>query len=95
LGEGWIVHLVPFQRSARVRNVPELSLKAPTASQNVEEAQATLMRKSNCSPAGFGLGSIFQVAPFHRSASVPAFDWPTAVQAEADRHETPFKTAPP
>ena len=41
------------------------------------------------------MGSIVQLVPFHRSASVPAFDWPTAVQAAGDRHDTPYKMPPP
>jgi hypothetical protein len=34
-------------------------------------------------------------APFHRSARVPAFEVPTAVQAEAEEQETPNKIPPP
>jgi hypothetical protein len=33
--------------------------------------------------------------PFQRSASAPAFEPPTAVQAEEDMHATPDRTAPP
>jgi hypothetical protein len=33
--------------------------------------------------------------PFHRSAKVPAFENPTAVQAEAEEQETPNNIPPP
>ena len=65
------------------------------ASQSFDDAHATLARKSYCCPTGLGLGSIFQLLPFQRSVSVPVFDWPTALQVDADEHETPFKYPPP
>jgi hypothetical protein len=37
---------------------------------------------------------VFQVVPFHRSASVPALDPPTAVQAADDVQATPDRNAP-
>jgi hypothetical protein len=35
------------------------------------------------------------LVPFHRSAKVPAFEAPTAVQADAEEQETPNKIPPP
>jgi hypothetical protein len=35
------------------------------------------------------------LVPSHRSAKVPAFEAPTAVQAEAEEQETPNNTPPP
>jgi len=42
-----------------------------------------------------GVAWVRQVAPFHRSASVPASEPPTAVQDEDDVHATPDKKACP
>jgi hypothetical protein len=61
----------------------------------VGEAQATLFRPSNCAPAGVGVDSMLHVAPSHRSARLPEFDPPTAVQADTEAHETPMKPPPP
>jgi hypothetical protein len=38
---------------------------------------------------------MLQLVPFHRSASVPALEPPTAVQADAEVHDTPLSVAPP
>ena len=37
---------------------------------------------------------MLQVVPFHRSASVPVLDPPTAVQMADDVHATPDRNAP-
>jgi len=55
----------------------------------------TLLRKANCAPRGVGVAWMLQLAPFQRSASVPALDDPTAVHADADKHVTLARKPPP
>jgi hypothetical protein len=89
LGVAWTCHLVPSHRSARVVTAPEL----PTAVQAEDEVQATPLRKLP-GPAGLKVGTIRQVLPFHRSASVPAplpelsILPPTAMQADDEVQAT-------
>jgi hypothetical protein len=59
------------------------------------DGQATVFRNVNCAPAGLGVGWMRHFLPFHRSARFPAFEFPTAVHADADVHATPFRTPPP
>src|SRR6516225_9936921 len=59
------------------------------------EEQATVFRKVNCAPPGLGVGWMFQLVPFHRSARLPALEFPTAVHADADVQDTPASVAPP
>src|SRR6516165_92434 len=59
------------------------------------EAQATVFKKVNCAPAGLAVGWICQRVPFHRSARLPALEFPTAVHADEDRHATPLRNPPP
>src|SRR5215472_3303524 len=59
------------------------------------EAQATALRKVNCAPAGLGVVWICHLVPFHRSARLPALEFPTAVHADEDRHTTPLRNPPP
>jgi len=89
LGVCWMLHLVPFQRSA---SVP--ALERPTAVQADADVQETPLKDAPpC--AGLGVCWMLQLVPFQRSASVPAFELPTAVHAVADVHATPFRKAPP
>ena len=67
---GWMRHLLPSQRSARVEKVPELSTEAPTAVQADDVVHDTLFRKANCEPGGFGVDCTAHLVPFQRSASV-------------------------
>src|SRR5215470_3747054 len=60
----------------------------------VADVQATPLRKP-LPWGGLGVGWMVHLVPFHRSARVPAFDVPTAVQAAADVQDTPFKKPPP
>jgi hypothetical protein len=55
----------------------------------------TAFRELNCSPEGLGVAWICHTLPFQCSARVPAFDPPTAVQDEADVHDTLAKLPPP
>src|SRR5690349_24974772 len=59
------------------------------------EAQATAFRKVNCAPAGLGVGRICQLVPFHRSARVPALEFPTAVHADGEVQVTENRAPPP
>jgi hypothetical protein len=59
------------------------------------DVHATLLRKGLWAPAGAGVGWIAQLAPFHRSARVPALEFPTAVHADADVQDTLSSSPPP
>src|SRR6516164_1456918 len=92
-GVGWMRHLPPLQRSARVSGLEPMWL-SPNAVQAVRAGQATLARVMFWAPAGLGVAWTCQVRPFHRSASVLARVWfPTAVHAEAEVQATPLKAA--
>ncbi|HLY48241.1 MAG TPA: hypothetical protein VKR21_03510 [Solirubrobacteraceae bacterium] len=69
LGVGSIAHVEPFQLSARV--LAPATSENPTAMQALVEAHDTASKLSlDPSPgAGFGVGWISHVDPFHRSAS--------------------------
>ena len=84
-------HLAPSHRSTR-----SFEFEAPTAVQLSAAGHATAARMLNGDPGGLGVGWMRQLLPFHRSASVlcapdPAKNPPTAVHAEPDRHDTPFR----
>ena len=88
LGVDWMLHAAPSHRSA---SVPRL--EPPTAVHAVEDVHDTPEKPLPCAPAGFGVGCTAQEVPFHRSASVTplpelSVKLPTAVQAEADEHDT-------
>jgi hypothetical protein len=94
LGVDWMVHAVPSHRSA---SAPRL--EDPTAVHAVEDVHDTPEKPLPCAPAGFGVGCTAQEVPFQRSASVTPLPElsrkvPTAVQAEADEHDTAFKNGP-
>jgi len=59
------------------------------------DGHATVFKKTNCAPAGLGVGWRRHRVPFHRSASVPAFEFPAAVHDEREVHVTPFRKPPP
>jgi hypothetical protein len=63
--------------------------------QSADDGHATVFNAANCAPAGVGVCWIRQRVPFHRSASVPAFEAPVAVHDEADVHATAAKMPPP
>jgi hypothetical protein len=94
LGVGWMAQLRPFHRSARVATgFPALSRRPPTATQNEADVHATPV-KLPADPEGLGVAWIVQSSPFHRSASAPAFDAPTATQSVSEAQETAFRFAP-
>jgi len=89
VGVGWMLHLVPFHRSARVLPFPEF----PTAVQAERVAHDTLFRKPP--PAGLGVAWMRHLAPVRCSARVLPFALPpTAVHAEGEGHDTPFRAPP-
>src|SRR5215470_6661520 len=98
LGVAWTCQVRPFHRSARVL----ARVWFPTAVHAVAEVQDTPLRNA-LRPAGAGLkvGTIRQVWPSHRSASVPRYSPvagssspPTARQDDRDGHETPVRVPP-
>src|SRR5215831_2715109 len=92
-GVGWMRHLPPLHRSARVSG-PEPVRLNPNAVQTVLAGQATPERVMSWLPLGLGVAWTLQVWPFHRSASVLArVRFPTAVHAEAEVQATPLKPA--
>ena len=88
-GVGWMLHLVPSHRSAKV---PEF--EPPTAMHAYAEVHDTPL-----SPAppcgGLGVAWIAQVVPSQCSAKVPEFENPTAVHDTAEVQATPNRTPPP
>src|SRR5215470_14068002 len=92
-GVGWMRHLPPLHRSARVSG-PEPVRLSPNAVQTVRAGQETPARVMFWLPLGLGVAWACQVWPFHRSASVLARVWfPTAVHAEAAVQATPLRPA--
>jgi len=90
LGVAWMVHFVPFHRSARVP-----AFEAPTAVQADAEVQDTPFRPPP-PLGGVGVASMVHLVPFHRSATargapaVVVLD-PTAIHDDADVQATPSR----
>lgn len=75
---------------------PDEVSELPTARHDDDDGHATALRKLSATPAGFGMRSIRQRRPFHRSANVvglpePPAAVPTAVHAERALHATPSR----
>jgi hypothetical protein len=70
LGMGSRRHLAPSHCSASGRTAPELVTECPTAVQADDVVQATPYSALTFAPAGFGVGWMAHLVPFHRSASV-------------------------
>src|SRR5271154_3222225 len=79
-------HPAPFHVSTR-RCTTVLRKKVPTATQCDALGHETPVRLAPVAPAGFGLATIPQSVPFHRSTSVPR-PRPTAKQFEELEHVT-------
>ena len=92
-GVAWMLHRVPFHRSARVLALGVQGLEAPVAMHVVADVHATPLKKP-LPWGGLGVAWIDQRVPFHRSASGPAPDLPTAVHADAEVQNTPFRSPP-
>jgi len=97
LNVGTIDHVVPSQRSASVpAPLPEVSTRPPAAMQADEDVHDTPDRMVNVEPDGLGVAWMAQLVPFHRSARVlPVPEFPTAVHAELEVHDTLFRKPPP
>src|SRR5215471_14095314 len=67
VGVLWIRQAVPFQRSTRAW-VPPAVVLSPTAVQATGVLHATPSRAAKVDPGGFGVRTIRQALPFHRSA---------------------------
>src|SRR5215471_10989495 len=93
LGVPWMAQRVPFHCSARVLALGVKGLEAPAAMHVVVDVQATPLRKP-LPWGGFGVAWIDHRVPFHRSASGPAPELPTAVHADAEVQDTPFRPPP-
>jgi hypothetical protein len=70
LGVGWMVHRVPFHRSARGWDSPARVMLAPTAVHADGAVQETPDRELTAAPRGLGVGWMRHVLPFHRWARV-------------------------
>lgn len=95
-GAGWIVHLVPSQRSASTPPAEEPSKEEPTAVQALAFAHDTpsslLLGKSVL----LGVGMIAHCSPFQRSARVPSIplvelETPAAMQALPETQDTEIR----
>jgi hypothetical protein len=89
-----IDQLLPSHRSANVASVFARSVRNPTAVQDFLEKHDTPRRLLLVAPAGFGVRSIDQLAPFHRCARVTSvpdrlIENPTAIQDRRDTHDAP------
>src|ERR1700730_10253429 len=91
LGVGGMDHEVPSQASASVTWTPGPVLASPTAVQALAEVHDTA--ESSPPSEGAGGGWMDHGRPFHPSASVPAFELPTAVQASGAAHDAPDRLA--
>jgi hypothetical protein len=70
LGVGWMRHLVPSHRSARVTTLPARVMDCPAAVHAEGAVQATPFNALTCAPAGLAVRWMLHFVPFHRSASV-------------------------
>src|SRR6476646_9984222 len=95
-GIGRIVQLVPFHRWTNVRQLFS-AMYVPTAMQLVALTHETPLRIDEVAPGGFGLGTIDQLPPFHRSIKVLVVVLveyePTAKQLMVLAQDTPFNVA--
>ena len=96
VGDGWMLHFVPFHCSATVPALlPELSNEPPTAVHAVADVHDAPVRELLAAPVGPGVGWMLQLVPSHRSAmTCPRLLFPTAVHAVGDVQETAFNTDP-
>ena len=99
LGVAWIAQRMPFHRSASVNSLPAVLSQLPAAVQAFAEVQDTPgSGAKNANPAGVGVGWICQRVPFHASARGKTvwallMEYPVAVQASAEVHDTPASAA--
>ena len=96
LGVVWMDHELPFDDSARVYWLPELSTYSPTAVQELVEVQATLLRRVSSEPEGLGVVSIDHDVPLRFSTKVVVLpelssEPPTAMHLVEEVHDTPSR----
>ena len=93
LGDFWMAHFLPFQVSARVFCTFFLADR-PTAKHLLVDGQEMPVSSLSGWLAGFGVAWIFQLEPFHSSASgfwlPPVCAKPTARHLVAEMQETPL-----
>ena len=99
LGVAWMDQAVPFQCSASVPWRPPLLKEYPVAVHALAEVHDTPLRALALAPAGLGVAWMDQAVPFQCSASVPwrprpLKEFPVAVHAAAEVHETALKMLP-
>src|SRR5262245_55802581 len=100
-GVVWMVHAVPFHRSANNATVPaRFCVDAPTAVHAVGDVHETPNNRLDGTPAGAGMVMTVQEAPSQRSAK-GAFDTPSlnrrapmAMHAFAAEHDTESSADP-
>lgn len=96
-GVGCTAQEVPFQRSASVTPVPELSVKLPTAVQMEADEHDTAFKNVFCDPGGSGIDWVRHVVPSHPSANAwdvleLSMKAPTAMHAEEEVHDRPRRS---
>src|SRR5262245_2743873 len=82
LGVAWMAQRVRAHRSASVLALGVKALEPPTAVHADADVHDTPL-KTTPPRGGLGVAWRLHLVPFHRSARVPAFEAPTAVQADA------------
>jgi hypothetical protein len=96
LGTGWVAHLRPFQRSASGTEASSLLVEYPTAVHDRAEMHDTPVKRLKPSTPACGTGWVAHLRPFQRSASgtpeaSSLTEYPTAVHARSDVHDTPVR----
>ena len=99
MGVAWMDQTVPFQCSASVPWTSPLPDAYPVAVHALAEVHDTPLRALTEAPAGLGVAWMDQAVPFQCSASVPwrpplPEEYPVAVHALAEVHETALKMLP-
>ena len=98
VGSDPAVHVVPFQLSARVPDLPVALRNDPTPVHVVAAVQDTAFRCAALDPVGLVMGWIFHEVPFHPSArgvvADPDTRVPTASHDVALMHATPVNELP-
>jgi hypothetical protein len=92
-----MLHRFPFHRSARNPPMSPGLEVPPTAMQDLADVQATPNSPLAAAPGRLGVDWMAHVLPFQCSAKVTGvlrllIELPTVVQAEADGHDTAFRT---
>src|SRR5262249_61159377 len=89
----WLARARPVPRADRVLGLGGGGWGPPAARHIAGDVQATPLRKP-LPWGGLGVAWTDHRVPFHRSASGPAPELPTPVQADAEVQDTPFRPPP-